>query len=106
VTSLLLVAALVAAMAAMAMRRAARGRARRALRAGPGSSAARAIAIRGWDDMASWLRPRPCPCGARLALAGEGSRAVDGRRYRVARLVCDECDEAVEVFFDTTGVLH
>jgi hypothetical protein len=39
-------------------------------------------------------------------LAGEGSRAVDGRRYRVARLVCDECDEAVEVFFDTTGVLH
>ena len=105
-TSLLLVAALAAAVAAMGIRRLARARARRALHAGPGSTPAQAIPVRRWDDMGEWLRPRPCACGERLALAGEGSRAIDGRIYRVARLVCDDCDESVEVFFDTTAVLH
>jgi hypothetical protein len=52
------------------------------------------------------LDARVCPCGGRYSRAGEGTREADGRRYRVARLVCDTCEDGQEVFFDTTDLLH
>jgi hypothetical protein len=106
-TNLLFVAAIVAAVTALALRRRAKVRRRRAATSGPGSSAASAIPIRDFGEMDALLAQRRCPsCGVRLDLAGEGSRAHEGRTLRVARLACDDCDESLEVFFDTSELLQ
>jgi hypothetical protein len=52
------------------------------------------------------LAGRWCVCGGYLERTGEGTREADGRRYRIARLACQECERLEEVFFDTTDVLH
>jgi len=52
------------------------------------------------------LARRWCSCGGYLERMGEGTREAGGRRYRVARLRCQECEAVDEVFFDTTDVLH
>jgi hypothetical protein len=52
------------------------------------------------------LAQRWCPCGGYLERTGEGTREAGGRRFRVARLACQECERPDEVFFDTTDILH
>jgi hypothetical protein len=106
VTGVLFVAAIVAAVTAMALRRLRRVRARQAARRRPGATPELAIPVTSWSDMERHLRRRPCPCGGVLRLAGEGSRAVGERRFRVGRLVCDDCEEGEDVYFDTTAVRH
>jgi hypothetical protein len=96
---------LVAAVTWVARRVAARRR-RVHVQAGPGSSAAVAIAIRSFEEMDAAVRDRRCHCGERLRRTGEGSSEVGGRRYRYARLACDECEEASRVYFDVTDILH
>jgi hypothetical protein len=49
---------------------------------------------------------RWCFCGGYLERTGEGTREANGRRFRIARLACQECEALDEVFFDTTDVLH
>jgi hypothetical protein len=105
-TGLLFVAAITAAVIVLASRRWRRGRLRRAARSRPGNSPASAIAIRSYGEMEDHLRGRWCHCGGYLERAGEGTREIDDRRYRVARHRCQECDEEYETFFDATGVLH
>jgi hypothetical protein len=105
-TTILLVAAIAAAVIALGLRRSRAARARRAMRQGPGSSADDAIAIRSFEDMDAHLRRRRCTCGSFLTLAGEGTRVADGRRLRVARLACDDCDESIEIYFDTSALLQ
>jgi hypothetical protein len=105
-TNLLLVLAIGLALAAMARRRSLRSRLDRLARERPGSSAALAIPITGFDEMDDHLRLRRCPCGGYLERRGEGSRDVAGTSYRVARLECLDCERVDEVFFDTAGVLH
>jgi hypothetical protein len=39
-------------------------------------------------------------------LSGETSRTVGDRRFRVARLVCNECERAELMYFDVTAVFH
>jgi hypothetical protein len=106
VTSLLLVAALVAAMAALGRRRWRRARLRKLASTRPGSSPALAIPITAFDEIDTHLRLRRCACGGYLERHGEGSRDVAGHRYRVARLECQDCERVEEVFFDTTDLLH
>jgi hypothetical protein len=71
-----------------------------------GSSLENAIAIRRFDEMDDHLRTRWCHCGGYLERRGEGTRDAGGRRYRTARLRCQECETDAVVFFDTTEVLH
>jgi hypothetical protein len=107
VLTLLFVPVLVTAVTAMALRRRRRTRLRRAAAARPGASLERAIPIRSYADMDDHLAQRWCRhCGGYLERTGEGSRSANGRRYRVARLRCQECERIEEVFFDTTDVLH
>ena len=96
---------LVAAVTWVARRIAARRRRERAP-TGPGSSIAAAIPIRSFEEMDAVVRERRCHCGERLRQTGEGSRAAVGRRYRYARLACDECEETSRVYFDVTEILH
>ena len=103
-TGLLLALAIIAAVCASGLRRLQRGRLLRAAAQRPGVSAERAIAIRSYDEIDEHLARRWCLCGGYLERSGEGTRVSDGRRFRVARLRCQECDRVDEVFFDTTEV--
>ena len=103
---LLLAVVIVAAVVAVGLRRLRRSRLRRAARTRAGSSAERAFHIRSYAEMDEHLARRWCHCGGYLERSGEGTRDVGARRFRVARLVCQECEDVEEVFFETTDVLH
>lgn len=105
--SLLFTLAIVAAVVATYGRRWRKSRLRKAARSEPGATPERPLMVRSFTDIDDVLRARWCPsCGGFLERRGEGTRAVDGRRLRIARLVCQECEEPDEIFFDTTEVLH
>jgi hypothetical protein len=106
VINLLFVLAIAAAVGALTIRRLRRRRLRTLAAQRPGAHPGNALAIRTFDEMDLHLRGRLCACGGTMELAGEGSRDLDERRFRVARLVCDECEESEVVFFDTTDLLQ
>jgi hypothetical protein len=106
VIGVLLPLVLVAAVASVAARRWRRARLRRAARERAGASPERAIHIRSYSEMEDHLGRRWCACGGYLERSGEGTREMDGRRFRMARLRCQECEVVEEVFFDTSDVLH
>ena len=105
-TTILFTLAIVAAVVSMGARRWRKARLRRAAETRAGSSPERAIAIRSYSEMDEHLRGRWCFCGGFLEHRGEGTRESGGRRFRVARLACQECEAASEVYFDTTEMLH
>ncbi len=105
-TTVLFVAAIAAALVARGARRWRRTRLRRAARTRPGATAELAIHIRSYADMDEHLARRWCACGGYLEHRGEGTREIAGRRFRIAHLVCQECEAPDEVFFDTTDLLH
>lgn len=105
-TGLLLAAAALLAVATVGLRRWRRARLRRAALALPGATAENAIWIRSFAEMDEHLDRRWCHCGGLLEPTGEGTREAGGRRYRIARLRCQECEEPTEVFFDTTDLLQ
>ena len=105
-TSLLFTFAIIAALVAVGIRRYRARRARVAADDRPGATVENAIYIRTFDEMDDELRRRWCSCGGFLDLEGEGSRESAGRRFRVARMRCLECEAATLVFFDTTDLLQ
>jgi hypothetical protein len=105
-TTMLFVAAIGLALAALGARRWRRARLRRASRRRAGATAERAIGVRSYAEMEQHLLGRWCHCGGYLERAGEGSRELGPRRYRVANLRCQECEDIHQVFFDVTDVLH
>src|SRR5436190_1345869 len=78
----------------------------RVARSRPGASGELAIHVRSYGEVDDHLGRRWCACGGFLERTGEGSRVAAGRRLRVVRMVCQECERVDEVFFDTTDVLH
>ena len=105
-TSVLFVVAIAAALAAMGLRRARRVRLRVLAAHREGSAPERAIHVRSYTEIDDHLAARWCACGGHLERMGEGTREAGGRRLRVARFRCQECERLDEVFFDTTDVLH
>lgn len=96
---------LVAATVWVARRWRARGR-RRTLDSGPGSSMENAIAVRSFEEIDRAVATRRCACGQSLRSTGEGARQAGLRRFRFARLACDECEEEHVVFFDVSDLVH
>ncbi|HEY2385959.1 MAG TPA: hypothetical protein VGK30_03280 [Candidatus Binatia bacterium] len=96
---------LVAATTWIARRWRARGR-RRALDAGPGSSIERAIPVRSFEEIDRAVTAQRCPCGQPLRSTGEGARQAGLRRFRFARLACDDCEEEHVLFFDVSDLVH
>ncbi len=82
-----------------------RGR-RRLMATGPGSSVAQAIPVRSFDQIDAVVGVRRCECGQSLRSTGEGARQAGGRRFRVTRLACDECEEETVLYFDVTDLVH
>src|SRR5436190_23576247 len=106
VTSVLMTIAIVAAVVAVARRRWRRRALARAARERAGASPELAIVVRNFSEIDDHLGRRWCHCGGFLERTGEGTRELDGRRFRIARLRCQECDDPAEVFFETTHLLH
>jgi hypothetical protein len=104
--SLLMGLAIIAAVVAMARRRWHRAWLRREAGRRAGATAELAIPVRSYAEMDEPLAERWCACGGYLERLGEGTREEGGRRYRIARLRCQECERVDEVFFDTTDLLH
>lgn len=105
-TTTFFVVAIVAAMVAMGYRRYRKSSLRRQAATMPGATQENAIYIRSFDEMDEHMRKRWCACGGFLETTGEGTRDVGGRRLRVARAECQECEETCEVYFDTTDLLQ
>jgi len=106
VLGLLIGTAVLVAVMAVGARRVHRWRLDRADAMREGSSAERAIYIRSFTEMDDHLAGMWCRCGGYLTRRGEGSREAHGRRFRVARLTCQECERSREVYFDTTDLVH
>jgi hypothetical protein len=106
VVSLLMTIAIVAAVVAVLGRRARRRALVRAARERAGATPELAILVRSFTEIDDHLGRRWCHCGGYLERVGEGTREMGGRRFRIARLRCQECEDPAEVFFDTTDLLH
>jgi hypothetical protein len=106
VVTLLMTAALVAAVVTMALRRRSRRQLRLAATTRPGATPEQAIWVRSFTEIDDHLGRRWCHCGGFLERTGEGTRQQGDRRYRIARLCCQECEDTAEVWFDTTEVVH
>lgn len=98
--------AIVAAVVSLGLRRRRRQRLRHAAKQRLGSSPERPLNVRSYGEIDEHLAQRWCHCGGYLERTGEGSRTHGGRQFRIVRLRCQECEEADEVFFDTTEILH
>jgi len=105
-TALLFVAAITAALVVIGSRRWQRARLRWASQSRLGASQSAAISIRSYSELDEHLTGRWCHCGGFLERMGEGTQEVGTRRYRIASLRCQECEEIHRVFFDTTDMLH
>jgi hypothetical protein len=106
IVSLLFPLVILAAVMALARRRWRRAALARAARGRAGGSLEHAIYVRSFTEIDEQLGARWCTCGGYLERTGEGSRDGFGRRYRIVRLRCQECERVDEVFFDTTEVVH
>ena len=100
---LLLTVAVLAAVLSVGGRRWTRAR---TARRRPGATILRAVTVRRFDEIDAAIDGRTCGCGGVLVRAGETSRAVGERRFRVARLVCNQCERDELMYFDVTAVFH
>ena len=102
-TSLFLGFAVLAAVLAVGIRRFQKTR---TARRRPGATIYRPVPVRRFDEIDTALRDRACICGGALRVVGETSRAAGDRRFRIARLVCSECERDELMYFDVTAVFH
>ncbi|MFN8625514.1 MAG: hypothetical protein U0587_05965 [Candidatus Binatia bacterium] len=72
----------------------------------PGATLQRALAVTRFDEIDALLEGRVCRCGAPLRSAGETSRLLGSRRFRIVRLFCPDCERDEAVYFDVTRVFH
>jgi hypothetical protein len=103
VIGLLLGLAVLAAVISVGVRRWQR---RRAQRRRPGATIYRPLAISRFDEIDMAVLGRTCWCGGTFAVAGETSRLIGERRFRIARLVCNDCERDELMYFDVTSVFH
>ncbi len=101
--TLLLGIAVLAAVMAVGIRRFQRTR---AARRRPGATIHLPVTVNSFDEIDRAVEGRTCWCGGSMAVAGETSRAVGERRFRIARLVCVECGRDQLMYFDVTAVFH
>lgn len=97
--ALLLGLAVLAAVLAVGVRRWERTR---AARRRPGATIHCPVLVSRFDEIDAALYARTCACGGGLVLAGETSRVLGDRRFRVVRLVCGACDRDELMYFDVT----
>ena len=95
--------AVLAAVVAVGVRRWQRVR---AARHRPGATIHRPVTVRSFDEIDAALQGHHCWCGGFFVLSGETSRTIGDRRFRVARLICNQCERDELMYFDVTAVFH
>ena len=100
---LILGIAILAALLATGLRRWQQARARRRR---PGATIHLPVAVSRFDEIDAAVQGRSCRCGGFYVVSGETSRVVGERRFRVARLVCTQCERDELMYFDVTAVFH
>lgn len=100
---LLFTIAILAAVIALGLRR---WRKLRATRGRPGATIHRPVAVSRFDEIDAAVHGRTCWCGGVFVESGETSRLIGDRRFRVVRLVCNECERDELMYFDVTAVFH
>jgi len=103
VISILLGLAVMAAVIAVGVRRLQRSRASRNR---AGATLHRPVTVQGFDEIDSAIQGRTCWCGGTFVESGETSRLVRDRRFRIVRLVCNECERDELMYFDVTAVFN
>ncbi len=78
----------------------------RSARHRPGATIHLPVTVSSFDEIDAAVQGRTCWCGGALSVAGETSRALGERRFRIARLVCAECGRDELMYFDVTAVFH
>jgi hypothetical protein len=78
----------------------------RAARRRPGATIHRPVPVSRFDEIDAALQGRTCWCGGLLVAAGETSRSVGERRFRIVRMLCSACDREELMYFDVTAVFH
>jgi len=101
--TLILGAAVLLAVVTVGVRRLQKSRAERRR---PGATIHRPVSVQRFDEIDAFIRGRACWCGGTFFTSGETSRAIGERRFRIARLVCNECERDELVYFDVTAALH
>lgn len=102
-TGLLIALAVAAAVAAVWWKRVQK---KREERRQPGATIHLPIVVKGFDEIDAFVAGRHCACGEKVTLAGETSRQVGHRRYRVVRLVCPDCGREQQLYFDVSALFH
>jgi len=101
--NLVLGVAVLVAVIAVGVRRYQRTRAERRR---PGATIHLPVSVSGFDEIDAAVQGRTCWCGGHLVVTGETSRSVGERRFRIARLVCNQCERDELMYFDVTAVFH
>lgn len=102
-TGLLIGLAVLAAVAAAGVRR---WRRLRAARRRPGATIYLPVRVSRFDEIDAAVQGRVCSCGGSFVLTGETSRLVGESRYRIVRLVCNQCERDELMYFDVTAAFH
>jgi hypothetical protein len=103
VITLVLAIVVLAAVVAAGVRRWQRVR---TARRRPGATIHLPMLVHRFDEIDAAIQGRLCRCGGFLVLAGETSRLLGERRFRIARLVCGQCERDELMYFDVTAVFH
>jgi len=78
----------------------------RGARRRPGATIRLPVTVSSFDEIDAAVQGRTCWCGGVLTVAGETSRALGERRFRIARLVCAECGRDELMYFDVSAIFH
>jgi len=100
---MVLAIAVLAAVLSVGIRRLQRLQAKRR---GPGATIHRPLPVSRFDEIDTAVQGRGCWCGGTFVVSGETSRAAGDRRFRIVRLVCNECERDELIYFDVTAVFH
>lgn len=101
--ALLLGLAVLAAVIAVGVRRLQRSRTSRNR---AGATIHRPVTVQRFDEIDAAIQGRACWCGGLFIESGETSRVVRDRRFRIVRLVCNECERDELMYFDVTAVFN
>ena len=78
----------------------------RAAQRRPGATIHLPVTVSRFDEIDAAVQGESCWCGGRFVLSGETSKAIGERRFRIVRLVCNECERDQLMYFDVTPVFH
>jgi hypothetical protein len=101
--SLILGAALIAALGAVAWKA---WRRRAAERARPGGTPETALAVHDFAEIDRASRGQTCHCGGPFRLRGEGPAQWAGRPLRAVTLECSRCERERRLYFDLSELRH